>query len=181
MIAALDEAGVIGYEGSVPWRLPADMRWFREQTMGKPVIMGRRTYESIGRPLPGRHNIVVTRQRGYEAPGCEVVASPAAALAAAAALQPDEIVVIGGAALYAALLPQASRLYLTYVAGSFPGDTFFPGIDKNEWRTVAETSHPADGQHSVPFSMAILERRGAPAPWPAVTNGRPARNESCAN
>ncbi|NLF63361.1 MAG: dihydrofolate reductase [Chloroflexi bacterium] len=171
LVAALDEAGVIGYEGGVPWRLPADMRWFRERTMGKPVIMGRRTYESIGRPLPGRHNIVVTRRPDYEAPGCEVVHSPAAALEAAAALQPEEIAVIGGATLYAALLPQASRLYLTCVDGRFPGDTFFPDFDRREWRVAAMTAHPADERHSVPFRMVVLERRGAPAPWPAVVNG----------
>lgn len=178
LIAALDEAGVIGYEGGVPWRLPVDMRWFREKTMGKPVIMGRRTYESIGRPLPGRRNIVVTRQRGYEAPGCEVVASPAAALASAAALQPEEIMVIGGAALYAALLPHASRLYLTYVRGRFPGDTYFPSFDRDEWEVVEETAHPADERHSVPFFMAVLERRQAPAPWPAVVDSKQAGNDS---
>jgi dihydrofolate reductase len=166
LIAALDEAGVIGYEGGVPWRLPADLRWFREKTMGKPLIMGRRTFESIGRPLPGRHNIVVTRQPDYEAPGCEVVSSVAAALSAAAALHPAEILVIGGATLYAALLPQASRLYLTYVAGHFPGDTYFPRIDESEWSIVEQTAHDADPRHSVPFCMAVLDRRTVPAPWP---------------
>ncbi len=170
-VAALDEGGVIGYEGGVPWRLPADMRWFRETTMGKPVIMGRRTYESIGGPLPGRHNIVVTRRPDYEAPGCQVVHSPAEALAAAAALQPEEIAVIGGATLYAALLPQASRLYLTFVEGRFPGDTFFPDFDRREWREAVSITHPADERHSVPFRMAVLERRSVPAPWPAVNNG----------
>ena len=168
LIAALDNAGVIGYEGGVPWRLPADMRWFREKTIGKPVIMGRRTFESIGRALPGRHNIVVTRRPTYEASGCELVNSPAAALAAAAAQQPDEIMVIGGATLYAALLPQASRLYLTCVDGRFPGDTFFPDFDRREWRATATTVHPADERHRVPFRMVVLEREGAPAPWPVV-------------
>jgi dihydrofolate reductase len=176
MIAAVDEAGVIGYEGGVPWRLPADLRWFREKTMGKPVIMGRRTYESIGRPLPGRHNIVVTHQQDYQAVGCEVVSSPAKALIAAAALHPPEIAVIGGAALYAALFPFASRLYLTTVAGRFPGDTYFPRYDVSDWQVVEETAHPADERHSVPFCMAVLERRSVPAPWSVVANDIEAAN-----
>jgi dihydrofolate reductase len=166
LIAALDTNGVIGYEGGVPWRLPADMRWFRQVTIGKPVIMGRRTYESIGKPLPGRHNIVVTRQPGYRASGCEVVNSPGAALRAAAAHNPVEIMVIGGATLYAALLPQASRLYLTYIDGSFPGDTYFPPVDVSEWAVEAEQSHPADDRHSTPFRFVVLTRKRAAAPWP---------------
>lgn len=168
LIAALDENGVIGYQGGVPWRLPDDLRWFRQVTMGKPVIMGRKTYESIGAPLKGRLNIVVTRQRDYQAPGCELVRSPAAALAVAAAAEPVEIMVIGGAMLYTALLPQATRLYLTFVAGSFPGDTYFPPFAGDDWIVESETAHPADERHSTPFRIAVLARRGEPAPWPPV-------------
>jgi dihydrofolate reductase len=169
LIAALDENRVIGYQGGVPWRLPDDMRWFRQMTMGKPVVMGRRTYESIGQPLPGRHNIVVTRQQDFQAPGCEVVDSPAAALLSAAAHRPAEIMVIGGATLYTALLPQASRLYLTFVEGCFPGDTFFPPLDMVDWAIEAETMHPADEQHSTPFRLVVLARKGAPEEWPRAS------------
>ncbi|MDT8307500.1 MAG: dihydrofolate reductase [Anaerolineae bacterium] len=169
LIAALDQNGVIGYEGGVPWRLPDDIRWFRQMTMGKPVIMGRRTYESIGKPLPGRHNIVVTRQRDYHAPGCEVVSSPGAALVAATAQGAGEIMVIGGATLYAALLPQATRLYLTHVEGRFPGDTFFPPVDMSEWEIASETTHPADDRHRIPFRFVVLVRKHAPAPWPLTS------------
>jgi dihydrofolate reductase len=174
LIAALDQNGVIGYRGAVPWRLPDDMRWFREMTMGKPVIMGRKTYESIAGPLKGRHNIVVTRQRDYPAPGCDVVSSPAEALALAAATEPAEIMVIGGAELYRALLPQATRLYLAFVEGSFPGDTYFPPFAIDQWSVERETAHPADEQHSTPFRFAVLERRSRPAPWPGVVPTPPA-------
>jgi dihydrofolate reductase len=172
LIAALAENRVIGYQGGVPWRLPDDMRWFRQMTMGKPVVMGRKTYESIGKPLRGRHNIVVTRQQDFQAPGCEVVHSPAAALVSAAAHRPAEIMVIGGATLYTALLPQATRLYLTFVEGRFPGDTFFPPLDMADWVIEAETTHPADEQHSTPFRLVVLARKSAPEPWPrGIPNG----------
>lgn len=170
LIAALDENGVIGYQGGVPWRLPNDMRWFRQITMGKPVIMGRKTYESIGKPLQGRHNIVVTRQRDYQAPGCEIAASPAAALVAAAAQGAEEIMVIGGATLYAALLPQATRLYLTYVEGRFPGDTFFPPVDMSEWAIESEQARPADDKHGTPFRFVVLARKHTAAPWPLTSD-----------
>lgn len=170
LIAALDENRVIGYQGGVPWRLPDDMRWFRQMTMGKPVIMGRKTYESIGKPLRGRHNIVVTRQRDYQAPGCEIVPSPAAALMAAAAQGTEEIMVIGGATLYAALLPQATCLYLTYVEGRFPGDTFFPDLDMSEWAVESEEARPADEKHRTPFRFVVLVRKHAPAQWPLASD-----------
>jgi dihydrofolate reductase len=176
LIAALDENGVIGYQGGVPWRLPDDMRWFRQMTMGKPVIMGRKTYESIGGPLRGRHNIVVTRQRDYPAPGCDIASSPAGALALAAAARPSEIMVIGGAELYRALLPQATRLYLTFVEGSFPGDTYFPPFARDEWIVESETAHSADERHSTPFRFVVLARQSQPAPWPPVGSTPRARN-----
>jgi len=124
LIAACDRHGLIGRAGDLPWRLPADLAHFKRLTLGKPVIMGRRTWASLGRPLPGRRNIVVTRQPGYAAPGAEVAASPAAALALAA--DAAEVMVIGGAQLYAACASRADRLYLTRVEGEFTGDTWFP-------------------------------------------------------
>ena len=177
LIAALDENGVIGAEGKIPWRLPRDVRFFKETTMGKPIIMGRKTYESIGRPLPGRHNIVVTRNHDYRAPGCTVVHSPEAALAAAQTDEVEEassfeqtssdnegaageIMIIGGAALYEAFLPCADRLYLTFVEAEVEGDTFFPPFDREAWALVAAEPHPADERHDYRFTITVWERRG---------------------
>lgn len=158
-IVALDRNGLIGVNGRLPWRLPDDMKWFREQTMGKPVIMGRKTFESIPdrfRPLAGRHNIVVTRNGLYQAEGVTVVNSIEAALDAAGAV--DEVVVIGGAELYTQLLPQANRLYLTLIEAEFAGDVFFPAIDLAEWHEIYRQAHPADDQHEYAFTWLIWDR-----------------------
>ncbi len=176
LIAACDRRGLIGRGGDLPWRLPADLAHFKAVTLGKPVVMGRRTWESLRRPLPGRDNIVVTRRRGYRAPGAAVAASPAAALALASGA--TEIVVIGGAQLYAALAPRATRLYLTRVEGEFAGDTWFPfaalgatGSDPAgdpwawldahpAWRRVAHEFRPADARNPHPCHFLRYERRG---------------------
>ncbi len=159
-VVALDEGRVIGRDGALPWRLPDDMLRFREITMGHPVLMGRKTYESLPerfRPLPGRENIIVTRQRGYEAPGCRVVHSVAEAVER---LQDrEEVMVIGGAQIFAQLLPQADRLYLTLVHGRHEGDVFFPLLDPDEWQEVSREEHTADERHATAFSFVILERR----------------------
>lgn len=156
MIAALARNGVIGKDNGLPWRLPSDLKRFKSITMGKPIIMGRRTHESIGRPLPGRHNIVVTRNEGYRSEGCTVVHSVREALESAAGS--EEVVIIGGAELYAQFFPRASRLYLTLIDREFEGDTYFPEFDRNQWVEVLnEAVAPAE---SVPFSyqFVILER-----------------------
>ncbi len=127
--------------------------------MGKPVIMGRKTYESIPdkfRPLPGRQNIVVTRREGYEAPGTAVTHSLAGALAAAG--DAEEIIVAGGAELYAQLLPQADRLYLTLIEAMFPGDTYFPEIDPSQWRKTWWETHSPDENHPYPFIWLVFDR-----------------------
>ncbi|MCB8916812.1 MAG: type 3 dihydrofolate reductase [Ardenticatenaceae bacterium] len=157
LIVALASNGVIGLDGGLPWRLPDDLRYFRQVTLGKPVVMGRKTYESIGRPLPGRENIILTRQPNYPAPGCTVVHSVAAALAAAGSA--PEIMVIGGAEIYRLFLPLAHRLYLTLVAATPAGDTFMPNYDPAGWRETSRTHHPADNRHPFPFDWIILERR----------------------
>lgn len=162
LIAALDKNRLIGAAGAIPWHLPDDMRWFVEQTMDKPVIMGRKTYDSIPprfKPLKGRHNIIVTRQAAYTAPGCTVVHSPEAALAAAGDV--PEIIIGGGAALYRYFLPQAHRLYLTLVDGEFSGDVYFPAYDPAAWQETFRRHHPTDGRHAHPFTWIILERRPA--------------------
>jgi dihydrofolate reductase len=158
LIVAVAANRVIGRDNKLPWRLPNDLRRFRALTMGKPLVMGRKTYESIGRPLDGRHNIVVSRNPDYRAEGCTVVHSPEAALAAAAGAA--ELFVIGGAELYAQFLPQAHRLYLTLVHAHVAGDTYFPPIVESQWREIEREEHQADGRHAYAYSLLVLERSG---------------------
>jgi dihydrofolate reductase len=163
-VVAMSRNRVIGIHNGLPWRLPDDMKCFVEITMGKPVIMGRRTYDSIPerfRPLSGRHNIVVTRNEAYDAPGATIVHSIEEALTAAAADMPEEIIIGGGAILYEALLPRADRLYLTRVEADVIGDAFFPALADAEWRTVASCFHDIDERHDYPFTWLLLERTGA--------------------
>ncbi len=162
LIVAMDVNRVIGRDGRIPWSLPDDMKWFREVTMGKPVVMGRKTYESIPdkfRPLPGRQNIVLTRRQDYEAAGATVVHTIPDALAAAGAV--PEIMVAGGGDLYAQLLPQADRLYWTLIEAMFPGDVHFPEIDPANWRKIYWEVHELDERHPYPFIWLILERARA--------------------
>jgi dihydrofolate reductase len=156
LIAALAENRVIGRDNDLPWRMPADLRHFRRTTLGHHVIMGRRNYESIGKPLAGRTNVVVTGNRGYRAPGCQVVHSIEAALALAR--NDPEPFVIGGAALYAQTLAQADRLYLTLIHAEVPGDTFFPEIDAQAWHERHRERHEADAENPYPYSFVVLER-----------------------
>lgn len=156
LIAAMGRNRVIGLDNRMPWHLPADLAHFKRTTMGKPVLMGRRTHESIGFALPGRLNLVLSRDPGYRAEGCTTVTSIDAALAAAGAV--DELMVIGGAQLYAALLDRADRLYLTEIDAEFDGDAHFPAWAANDWRTVSTESHPADARNPHPYRFVTLER-----------------------
>lgn len=159
LIVAMDHNRLIGANNGLPWRLPDDMRWFVEQTMGKPVIMGRKTYDSIPakfRPLHGRHNIIITRDPHYEAPGCTIAHSLPAALAAAGDV--PEVVIGGGAQIYAEALPLTHRLYLTLVDGEFHGDAYFPAVDPGEWREIFQQVHEPDGRHAHRFTWLIWER-----------------------
>ncbi len=156
IIVALGRGRVIGRDNQLPWHLPADLQHFKKVTLGKPVIMGRLTYESIGKPLPGRRNIVITRAAGYDAPGCEVVASPQAALEAVA--DADEAMVIGGANLYRQLLPDTDRLYLTFIDADFDGDAWFPEWSADEWRETAREAHLPDERNAYPYAFVVLER-----------------------
>jgi dihydrofolate reductase len=153
---AMAENGVIGRDNALPWRLSRDLKHFRRLTMGHPIIMGRKNFESIGRPLPGRTNIVVTRARDFAAPGCVITHSVNDALAAAAA--DPEPFVIGGAELYAQTLAQARRLYLTIVHAEVAGDVYFPTLQWNEWRELARERHEADAEHAFAHSFVTLER-----------------------
>ncbi len=160
LIVAMAQNGVIGRENSLPWRLPEDLKRFRAFTLGKPILMGRKTFESLGRPLPGRTNLVLTRDRGWSAQGVVVVHSVEEALLQAAAS--DELVVIGGAEIYRLVLPVARRIYLTHVHADVPGDITFPEFDSTQWADVECSSQPADEEHAYPLTFVTLERRNAP-------------------
>ena len=157
LIAAVARNGVIGRGGQLPWRISADLQFFKATTMGKPMIMGRRTFESIGKALPGRTSIVVTRNSEFAADDVEVAGDLGQALAIAAATGTDEVLVIGGGEIYAAALPRTDRLYLTEVHIDAEGDVSFPVLDRTLWREVSRDDHPADGDTPA-FSFVTLER-----------------------
>ncbi len=156
IVVAVDEHGGIGLDGRLPWHLPEDLRRFKALTMGKPVVMGRRTHESIGRALPGRTNIVVSRQPGREFAGCTVVPTLEAALAAAAGA--EETCIIGGAEIYRRALPLADTLHLTRVHATVGADTFFPPLDAGGWEETHREDHPADARHAHAYSFVTLRR-----------------------
>lgn len=157
LIAAVARNGVIGIENRLPWRLPEDLRHFKATTMGKPVIMGRKTWESLGRPLPGRLNLVVSRTPDYLAPGARVVDSLDAAFSAASAAGAGEAFVIGGGELYRLALGQADRLVLTEIDRDYAGDASFPPVDRTLFVEVArETAVSADG---LPYAFVTYQRR----------------------
>ena len=156
MIVALDRRRVIGSGAGLPWRLSADLRRFRKITMGKPIIMGRKTHESIGRPLPGRENIILSRDKRYQAAGCTVLNGLAATLAHCRGQ--SEIMVTGGAEIYRQFLDRAARLYLTEVHAEVKGDTFFPELARRQWREVAREGFRADARNEFDFSFVVLER-----------------------
>ena len=156
LIAAMSENGTIGRDNSLPWRLPDDLKRFKVLTMGKHLLMGRKTYESIGRPLPGRTSLVLSRDSGWRAEGVVVVRSLGQALGIAR--DAEELVAIGGAEIYRLLMPFARRIYLTLVHADIPGDTFFPKPDPGAWREVERTEHPADARHAYAMSFLTLDR-----------------------
>lgn len=163
MIAAVGDNGVIGDGNAIPWRLPSDFAHFKRMTLGKPLIMGRKTFESIGKPLPGRTNIVVSRQPGYQPEGVLVIPSLAAALdhaqAIAAADGAEEVMIGGGAQIYAEAMPMADRLYVTHVALSPQGDAHFPAIPTDDWIDAGGIDVPAGPKDSAAFRVRIYRRR----------------------
>lgn len=159
MIAAMAHDRVIGKDNQMPWHLPADLAHFKRVTLGKPVLMGRKTFESIGRPLPGRRNLVISRNPGYQAEGIEVVGSVEAALALLAGSSVEELMVIGGGHLYAEMLPSADCLYLTQIDLAVEGDTRFPAFDDGQWQRIECESHPADEKNPHPYSFETWQRR----------------------
>ncbi len=164
LMVAVAANGVIGRDNGLPWHLPEDLRHFRRTTLGKPVVMGRKTFESIGRPLPGRPNIVVTGTPGWRAEGVTVADSVPAALKLARELAraegADELVVIGGAMIYAAALPLAQRLYVTEVHADVEGDTWFPPVDRDDWQEIQRQELPASEDNPYAYAFVCFERRG---------------------
>jgi len=165
-MVATDERGAIGKDGRLPWHLPNDLKRFKALTMGKPIVMGRRTFDSIGRALPGRQNIVVSRRLDLVIDGCTVVSSFDAALAAAA--DAAEVCVIGGAEIYRLALPVTGLVHLTKVHAVVDADTFFPVLDAAEWEEIAREDHPADERHAYGYSFVTLRRARSLGQTPAV-------------
>jgi len=155
-VVAHDRKRVIGKDGRLPWRLPDDMKHVREVTIGKPLIMGRRTWDSIGRPLPGRTSIVLTRDPSFRPDGVKVARTPDEALALAG--DASEVIVFGGAEVFKHFLPLTDRIYLTEVDAEVAGDTYFPPLDPKEWREVERTEHAADERHPYAFRIITLDR-----------------------
>ena len=156
LIVAMDENRLIGNDNQLPWRLPADLAFFKRTTMGKPIIMGRKTFDSIGRPLPGRRNIVITRDPEFSAEGCEVVHSIEAALAGCS--EHDELMLIGGATLYEQTLDQVSCLYVTRIHHSFSGDTWFPEFDVKHWKISEQQDFDPDQSNAFAYSFVKYVR-----------------------
>lgn len=164
MVVAIARNGVIGRDGGLPWQMPSDLKTFRRLTMGKPMIMGRRTFASLGRPLDGRDNLVVTRDPGFTAAGIEVFPSFEAAVARAGELArmrgADEIMVIGGGELYRSAWPAAQRLYLTEIEADVDGDTRFPEFDRTQWHETAREPIPRGPKDEFAATLVTLERSG---------------------
>lgn len=157
LIVAMDQKGVIGKGNELPWHLSTDLKNFKHVTMDKPIIMGRKTHESIGKPLPGRRNIIVTRNTDFQSEGCEVCHSLDEAIKLCEA--DEELVIIGGSELYHDALDVVFRIYLTEVHADVEGDVYFPAFDKGEWDLLLKDDVDADENNDYPFTMSILEKR----------------------
>lgn len=156
IIVAMTPDRVIGRDNALPWHLPADLKHFKAVTMGKPIIMGRRTWESLPGLLPGRRHILITRNTGYRAEGAEIAHSLEQAIELAGGV--EEIMIVGGAALYAQALPLADRIYLTLVEADVQGDAHFPDYDESQWREIENEPHSADDRNPFAYSFRLLER-----------------------
>jgi dihydrofolate reductase len=157
IIAAMDKNRVIGNQNQLPWHLPADLKHFKTLTLGKPVIMGRKTYESIGRPLPERRNIVLSQQKNLTLPQCEVYSSFTEALHQLSAEK--EIMIIGGEAIFKQTLPIATDMYLTWIDHEFTGDTFFPEWHKDQWLEIFKENHLPDDKNAYIYSFIHLQKK----------------------
>ncbi|MBK6828016.1 MAG: type 3 dihydrofolate reductase [Chitinophagaceae bacterium] len=158
LIVAAAQNNAIGKEGGMPWHLPNDLRHFKNLTWGMPVVMGRKTFESLGKPLAGRKNIVISRQAGWSAPGAVVVKTIEDALFVAREADMKEVMVIGGGEIYKSLFDRAKRIYLTRVEAEPDADTFFPVIDPQQWHLMSQKNHEADEKNAYNYSFQIWER-----------------------
>lgn len=156
LIVAMSKNRVIGRAGQLPWHLSADLRRFKQLTMGHTIVMGRKTFESIGRPLPGRNSIVITRHQGYRPPGVHIAASLEDAERLAA--DDSEVFFIGGGEVYRQVLPRIDRIYLTLVHAEVSGDTYFPELSPDQWQLTQQTDHAADEKNEYPFSFLVYDR-----------------------
>lgn len=156
LVVARAENGVIGKDNQLPWRLPADLRFFRQLTTGHTIIMGRKTFESIGKPLPNRRSIVITRRQDFHAHGVDVAQSVDEAVTLARG--EDEIFIVGGAEIYRAALPVTDRMYVTIVHASPEGDVWFPTYDESEWTTIKKERHEPDERNAMGYSFVVMER-----------------------
>lgn len=162
VIVAMAQNRVIGLNNQMPWHLPADLAWFKKNTLNKPVIMGRKTFESIGRPLPSRHNIVISRQIesiDNKISNVSWVKSIDEAISLAQKQQPDEVFIIGGGNIYKQVLPLIDRLYLTHIDAELQGDTYFPDYLSEQWQVIYQEDHQADEKNSYPYQFKILQRK----------------------
>jgi len=157
-IVAASKNNVIGKDNKLPWCLPTDMRYFKNVTWGMPVIMGRKSYESLGKALKGRTNIVITRNKDWKAEDAQVVQTIDRAITVAAQTDAKEIFIIGGAQIFRSALPSADRIYLTLVHGNFEGDAFFPAMEKGEWQLISNRDCAADGKNPYALSFQVWER-----------------------
>jgi len=157
IVVALDDNRLIGKDNRLPWYLPADLAFFKKITTGNSILMGRKTYDSIGRPLPNRRNIVITRNSEISIKGCEIVNSIEKALSITK--DEEEVMVIGGANLFEQLLPVVSRLYITHIEGEFEGGTYFPDYDESEWLVVSRESHQPDEKNKYAYQFSIMDRK----------------------
>ena len=158
LIVAMTRQGVIGRAGTLPWRLSADLRRFKALTMGHTIVMGRKTWDSLGRPLPGRTSFVLTRRTDFAAPPGVVIADNLADAVYMAAKDDDEVFIIGGGEIFAEALHRADRLYVTWVEADVPGDTYFPAWDQAEWRLVESERHSADERNEYDTTFAVYDR-----------------------
>ena len=156
-VAAMGKNKAIGKNNSLPWTMPADMKRFKQLTLGKPVIMGRKTFESIGKPLPKRKNIVITHDKNYNAEGCIVAYSVDEALNVAK--NAKEVMVIGGSQIYKEFLPRANRMYLTIIDADFEGDAYFPSYDITGWKEISYEEHERDAENQYDYAFITLERK----------------------
>ncbi|HUM46736.1 MAG TPA: dihydrofolate reductase [Chitinophagales bacterium] len=162
LIVAAAENNVIGKDGQLPWHLPADMKYFKQTTAGHTVIMGRGTFESLGKPLPGRTNIVITRQQQYKAQGCTIVSNIADAISYAKENGTAETFIIGGGEVFRQSMSLADRIYLTRIFHSFDGDTFFPELNTDDWKMVSEERHQPDERNKYAFAFQVFEKANDP-------------------